>query len=282
MKIGVHMSMFCKNWDDDIIPFLEPLKEIGYDGVEVSLFGADRSSLGMVGKAIKNLDLEVNCGIGINSDTDISSHDKSVRDNGILFLKKCIDKTNEIGSKSLSGVITAPWQEFAMGCSRKERWKRSAEGIKIIGEYAQSAGVNINLEVLNRFESDFMNTLGEGSDFLELVGLDNVKLLADTFHMNIEENEIEQALQDNIKNIGYIHLCENHRGVPGTGHILWNNIFETLKANNYNEWITIESFVSSQGEVADGLSIWRDLGEPMVEAKRGFDYINKCVNKYKY
>lgn len=279
MKLGVHMSMFCKNWDDDIIPFLEPIKDIGYDGVEVSLFGADRNNLKKVSSELKRLDLKVNCGIGISSSTDISSKDKLIRKSGINFLKECIDITKEMGSDTLSGVIAAPWQEFAENDSKQERWKRSAKSINIIAEYANDLGVNINLEVLNRFESDFMNTLNEGTEFLKLVDFKNVNLLADIFHMNIEENDILKALRENKRNIGYIHICENHRGVPGTGHIEWNDIIKEIQNNKYNGFLTLESFVASEGEVAKGLSIWRDMGNPLEEAEKAFNYIKEIINK---
>ena len=279
MKIGVHMSMFCRKWEDEVTPYLEPLKAAGYDGVEISLYGANKEVLKKVGKVLKELELEVNCGVGITPETDISSKVPAVRENGILFLKECIDKTAEMGSKCLNGVLCSPWREFSHGNTRRERWKRSAGSMNIIGEYAGQYGIDLNVEVLNRFESDFINTLDEGTSFLKMVDAPNVRLLADTFHMNIEEDDIVSAVERNINNIGYIHCCENHRGVPGTGHILWNRFFRVLRNNDYDGWLTLESFVLSQNEVGNTLSIWRDMGEdPLVEAVKGFNYLDSLRN----
>ncbi len=283
MKLGIHMSMFCKRWTDDVTKYLEPIKAIGFDGVELSLYGADLKALNAVSKELNRLDLDVNCGIGITAETDISSQHKEIRDKGISFLKECINVAVSMGAKNLSGVLCAPWQSFSNGETRSERWKRSADCMTIIGSYAKQKGIQLNAEVLNRFESDFINTLEEGKEFLEMIRLPNVKLLADTFHMNIEENDMTLAVESNMDAIGYMHCCENHRGVPGTGHLSWESLFKVLKAHNYDGWLTIESFVLSGNEVGNALSLWRDMGrEPIKEAAKGFSFLNVLRNPNNY
>lgn len=279
MKIGVHMSMFCREWTDDIVPYLYGIKEIGFDGVEISLFGAQEQDLYVSFDAARQIGLEVNIGTGVTADTDISSEDPLVQQNGIRYLKRAVDIAHKAGAKVLSGVLYAPWQSFSFDRGKEDRWKRSAQGLRQVGEYAEKAGICLCCEVLNRFESNFINTLWEGEKFIDLVGLDNVKLLADTFHMNIEEDSLLGALVDHVHSIGHIHVCENHRGVPGTGHISWPEIIRVLQKNHYTGYLTMECFVRSGGPVADALFTWRSHGDPLSEVERGFRYLHKLINR---
>ncbi len=278
MKIAVHMSMFCKTWQDDVSQFFPQLKQAGFDGVEISLFGAEESKLKQVFQSAQNEGLEIICGTGIGEQTDISSADENVRQKGIDYLKSAVDLACLAGAKNINGVLYAPWQAFAIGENRNERWQRSAKSLRIVAQYAKTANISLNCEVLNRFESDFINTLDEGSSFLKLINETNVKLLADTFHMNIEENNIPSALEKNIANIGCIHVCENHRGVPGTGQINWVQIIEKLKQIGYKGYLDMECFVNAGTQVGNALFMWRNLAQsPLEEAVKGVNYLRNLL-----
>ena len=279
MKLAVHMSMFCRTWTDDIRPFFPKLKEMGFDGVEISLFGADWSCLRSVFIEARNNGLDIICGTGISTETDVSSKDAAVRQAGIQYLNSAVDLAAEYGAEFINGVLYAPWQVFALDEPLEERWKRSADSLHVVGEHAKKAGIGLNCEVLNRFETDFLNTLDEGSRFVHMIGLDNVKLLADTFHMNIEEKDICQALTSNIRNIGCVHICENHRGVPGTGHLNWRETVSTLEKAGYDQYLDMETFVEAGTEVGTALGIRRSSGlPPLEEAANGAAYMKKIMH----
>lgn len=276
MKLGVHMSMFCKNWTDDTTISLKHVKKIGYDGVEISLFGVEKQSLYHAFDVAHQLGLVVSCGTGLTPTTDISSPDAQVRENGIIYLKEAIDIAHKANARFINGVLYAPWQKFMPRQSKNERWSRSAQCLQTVGEYARQADISLNCEVLNRFETDFFNTLEEGSRFIKLIGLDNIRLLADTFHMNIEEDNLPKAVSDHFASIGCIHVCENHRGVPGTGHIPWEELMAILRQKNYNGFLTVESFVETSSAVADAMFTWRNIGSSaLAEAEKGFHFLSK-------
>ncbi len=275
MKVGVHLSMLCKTWQDDVSAQLEKLKEGGFDSVEISMYGIQRSQLGTVAKKAQNLGLDISLGTGITPDTDISSSDPAVQKAGIEYLKECCDFANDIGAKFINGVIYAPWQGFSKE-PRIERYKRSAQCLQEISDSINS-DLRLHCEVINRFETDFINTLEEGSEFLTIINRNNVKLLVDTFHMNIEEDSIVGAMNEYYNNIGCIHICENHRGVPGTGHIPFHDIISFLKKKEYNGYLIMESFVESGTEVGDGLFIWRKSKDALEEALKGCAYIKEII-----
>ena len=183
MKLAVHMSMFCRTWTDDITPYFSKLKEYGFDGVEISLFGARFDDLKKVFRAAADEGLEIICGTGIGPQTDVGSKDPAIRKSGIEYLCSAVDLAAEGGALFINGVLYAPWQAFGQGEPLEERRLRSAESLRIVGEYAAAKGIGLNCEVLNRFEGDLLNTLDEGSRFVSQIGLPGVGVLADTFHM---------------------------------------------------------------------------------------------------
>ena len=109
-----------------------------------------------------------------------------------------------------------------------------------VAEKAKAVGVTINLEIVNRFESNLLNTAAEGMDFLRDTVMDNVYLHLDTFHMNIEEADPAQAIALAGDRLGYFHVGESHRGYLGSGTIDFAPILDALIAQNYDDYITIE------------------------------------------
>lgn len=274
MKIGLHLSMLCKTWKDDVSPYLEALRDAGFDGVEISLYGASQDTLHRSFEKANALGFDIFCGSGVDEAHDPSSEDEQIREQALAYLKQCIDTTCLAHGKELHGVLYAPWQSFS-DLNREQRWKHSATVLREAAEYAKEHNIMLMVEVINRFESDFMNTLKQGSEFIQLVDHENVRLLVDTFHMNIEEDNIVDALTKYIDVIGSIHVCENHRGIPGSGQIHWQEFLHCLKTIGYDGYLIMETFSECGSEVAKGMSIYRELSkqEPILDAIKGYRYL---------
>lgn len=251
MKIGLHLSMLCKNWTDDTSVYLEELKREGFQGVEISLYGTTPDRLTKVFSKANSLGLNIFCGTGVDGEHDPSSEEPNIRKNAFSDIPK------------------------------EKRWENSAQVLREAAEYGAEKGIDLHVEVINRFESDFMNTLEEGAAFLEKVNHAHVKLLVDTFHMNIEEDNMFTSIKKYISKIGCIHICENHRGVPGTGHIDWKQLIETLEEVGYDGFLEMETFTEKGTEVARGMGIWRQIGKetPLEEAKKGIHFLKKTMKQ---
>lgn len=276
MKIGLHLSMLCRNWTDDVSVYLKELREAGFDGVEISLYGTTADHLHRVISEAQILGFDIFLGTGVDEMHNPSSEDEQIRAQALTYLRECIDLASDAHAIALQGVLYAPWQGFS-ALPRDQRWRNAASILHTAGDYAKDKGIRLHMEVINRFETDFMNTLDEGADFLHLLDHVDVHLLADVFHMNIEENDIMEALRRNIKQIGCIHVSENHRGVPGSGHIDWKALLSCLKEIEYNGYLIMETFVEAHTEVGDGMCMRRNLCErPAVEeAIRGLRYLRE-------
>jgi D-psicose/D-tagatose/L-ribulose 3-epimerase len=128
-----------------------------------------------------------------------------------------------------------------------------------MAEVAQTKGVKLALEPLNRFETDMINIVSQGLKFIDETGMDNVGFHLDTFHMHLEEKDSADAIRRAGKKIFHFHACENDRGVPGTGQVYWGEIAKALKDVNYQGPVVIESFTNQVKEIARAVCIWREI-----------------------
>jgi D-psicose/D-tagatose/L-ribulose 3-epimerase len=246
MKYGIHLSTFTKDWSEDVMQYISKVHDYGYDGVEFPLMSPLDFNTSKAKKLLRTYRLECTCGTGMNESRDISSKDKTIRENGINHLKSCINICNELESDCLGGVLYSPWGQCKMRSEAEDDIKRSLEALCEIGLYAEKNGVVLAMEILNRYESYFLNTVKQGKEYLKQIDSKNVKLHFDTFHSNIEEKNIYSAIKEGGQDIYHVHVSENDRGIPGTGSINWNSVKKGLREIKYNRWITLESFVASE------------------------------------
>lgn len=280
MKYGIHLSTFTKDWSEDVFGFIPKVYNYGYDGVEFPLMSPMDFDTKKARKMLSTYKLSCTCGTSMNLERDISSEDKHIRLNGVNHLKNCIDICNELESDCLGGVLYAPWGKLKMRSESTEDIKRSLETLNEIGIYAKAKGVVIALEVLNRYESYFLNTVKEGKQYIKKIGNSNVKLHFDTFHSNIEEKNLYTAIKEGGQDIYHVHVCENDRGIPGTGNIDWCDVKKGLKDINYDRWITLESFVLPECNAGKDVFIWRKIEkDPDTVAYESIKFLKKLFRE---
>lgn len=276
MKYSIHLSTYTKSWSEDVLQYINISKKLGYDGVEFPLMDPEKFLVSKAKKLLVDNGLECTCGTGMNLNRDISSIDKTIRNNGINHLKKCIDICNELETDCLGGVLYAPWGQYKTRDEGKENIKISLENLSKLGDYAKEKGVVLALEMINRYETYFLNTIEDGKKYLKEINNSNVKLHFDTFHANIEEKDMKQALINGGKDIYHVHFCENDRGIPGNGQINWEEVKEGLCYIDYNRWITVENFVMPNCEVGKDTFIWREIEtDGLTVAKESIEFIKK-------
>lgn len=280
MKFGIHLSTYTKTWSEDVFQYIEPSKAYGYDGVEFPLMDPEYFDVKKAKKLLKDYDMQCTCGTGLNSNRDISSLDLVVQSKGVEHLRKCIDICSELETDCLGGVLYAPWGQYMTRHEGKERIESSLMNLAHIGDYAKKKGVVLALEILNRYETYFLNTVEEGKQYLKQINHPNIKLHFDTFHANIEEKSLKDALVNGDKDIYHIHFCENNRGIPGTGHINWQEVKEGLCHIGYDRWITLENFVMPNCEVGKDVFIWRSIDKSGNKvAKEGIKFMKHLMTE---
>ncbi len=267
MKIGVHLALWAKQWDDDVIPYANIAADLGFDGVELSLLGMTTDRIRAIRQAVEGRNLEITCTTGLSPQTDISSVDPALRVAGVDYLMQSIATTAALGGRLLTGVLYAPWN-VRVQADRAPRWDHCVAGLLQVARVAEEAGVTLGLEAINRFETDLVNTAAQATRLCEDVGSPAVGVLLDTFHMNMEEKHIGDAIRATGKHLVHMHCDENDRGVPGSGHIPWDEVFTALRDIRYAGWLTLEMFVAANQSVSSDLAIWRQIEPDSTEAAR--------------
>ncbi len=195
--------------------------------------------------------------------------DKAIAAHGVEILKRTIALTRDLGGRKVAGILSTS-HGLQTEAPTRDQWNRSAATLAKVAETAKAAGVTLNLEIVNRFESNLLNTAAQGLAFIEDTGSDNIFLHLDTFHMNIEEADVGLAIRHAAKKIGYVHIGESHRGFLGTGNIDFAAIFDALTAIGYSDDLSFESFSSEivDENLSKKTAIWRNLWTDNMELAR--------------
>lgn len=267
-KIGIHLSYWQETWADPLPPLFDKAKQAGFDVAELPLLSPLTMDFHALKSALDQAGLAASCGTGLSAATDITHPDADIRAAGMAHLRACLDGAAILGSPVLGGLTYAPWGVFPDD-GRQQRRKQCIESLKEIATYAASRNVTMCLEVVNRFEGYLVNTVEQGLALLQEVGgYESLKLHLDTFHMNIEEDDIAQAIRMAGGQLGHFHCVANNRKAPGQGHINWGQVRTALKTIHYQGYLVAESFVNPAGEVGEGLYIWRPLAQSLDDNAR--------------
>jgi D-psicose/D-tagatose/L-ribulose 3-epimerase len=263
-KIGIYYLYWTKTWSVDLCFYISKAARMGFDILEVSskrILELSRSEQERIKKAAETNNLELTFCLTLLSPHDISSEDRNIRQEGIDYVRRNIKLVREMGGRSLSGVMSGAWcpTESPEYKNKPVYVRRSMESMKEIVKTAEDSGVVCNVEVVNRYEQFMLNTSEEAVAYVAGVGSPNLKIHLDTFHMNIEEVSMEEAILKAGDKLGHFHVGENNRNLPGRGHIGWEEVIAALRRIEYSGNIVMEPFVLPEGEVGRALRVWRDL-----------------------
>ena len=282
MKIGFNMLLWTTNLVEDQFDLLKKIKDVGYDGVEIPIFGGEEkvSHFANIGKVLKDNGLDCTS-VTVIPDEDrspISNNEKS-RANALEYMKWAIDCSATLGSEILGGPYHQPLGIFSGEPPSQKEKEYAAKVHQDAADYAKQVSINLSIEPLNRFECYFLNIGQDASDYVDLVDRDNFGYLYDTFHANIEEKDPVGIINKTINNINHIHISENDRGTPGKGNVPWAETFEAIKNSGYDGWLTIEAFGRALPDLAAATRVWRDFFPSKEEVyEEGYKFIKTNIS----
>ncbi len=265
MKFGVNTFIWSAGIDSEVLNLLPAMKEAGFDGVELPLIRPAEIPVREVRGGLERTGLECTLCSVLPRELSAISEDSAVREKTRSHLADCVRVAAEAGAKLIAGPLYSPVGYLPGRRRTEDEWKWALECYRSLGDTLRSHGVTIAIEPLNRFETYFLNTAADGLALAAEIGHPNVGLLFDTFHANIEEQDVARALRLVAPHLKHFHASENDRGIPGTGHTDWQGVFAALAEMQYDGWVTIESFGFALGDLSAAASIWRDLA-PSAEA----------------
>ena len=259
MKYAAHSMMWTATFTEKDLGLFDRLKRMGFDGLEIFLNHPESLPMEKIKEKMNETGMGCTLSVGLGKEQNLISPDRGARDAGVAFLKEAVDVACELGTDVVSGVIYAAWGEFTGKMRTEDEWNYSKECLLKVAKYTEGKGVVLALEPVNRFETYFLNTIEDTRKMVEEINHPNVRIHADTYHINIEEESFYGAIEMAGEYLYHVHLCENNRGIPGTGHVPWDDVFRALRELNYDRWAVVESFVPAVEEVARMTAIWRQL-----------------------
>ncbi len=259
MKFGMNLLLWTGDLDESILPTLEMLKAMGYDGVELPMFDLTVKKYASWAQRLDDLELQRTAVTVRGEEDNPISPDATVRAAGVANNKKAIDCCQAAGCTHLVGPFHSALGCFSGQGPTEDEWKWGVESMAEVAEYAGQCGVTLGVECLNRFECYFLNTHADSARFAKAVNHPNCRVMYDTFHANIEEKNTASAIRACADVLTHVHISENDRSTPGSGNVRWQENFDALKEVGYDGWLMIEAFGLALPELVAATKIWRRM-----------------------
>jgi D-psicose/D-tagatose/L-ribulose 3-epimerase len=262
MQFGVNGWVWTSPVNTQAFEELAPkVRKMGFDLFEFGIESTSDLDYARAATVAKDNGLAVSVCAAMGPDRDLIHEDAGIRQSGMDYVRHCIDAASTLGAANVVGplysAVGRTWQQTAD--ERRRDTDLLVDQLKKLSAQAADKGVTLCVEPLNRFETSFLNLASQAIEVVDRVGNPACGLLLDTFHMNIEEKSIGEALRAAGPRLKHVHGCENDRGAPGSGHVPWDEVGDALKAVGYDGPVVIESFTSKVKTIARAAAIWRSF-----------------------
>lgn len=260
MPFGINLLCLTDFVEAAHLPAIRQIKGLGYDGVEVPVLRGEPGHYAWLGAELDRIGLRRTVTAIVPSpEADPTSADDAVRQAGLKHLDWALDCAAALGAESLGGPFHAPIGHFTGFGPTEKEWARGAAAHRHLADRAAALGMILALEPLNRFETHFLNTAAQARDYAGMVGHPAFRIMYDTFHANIEEQDQARAIRTLGPAMGVLHISENDRGIPGRGHIDFSAVFRATRAESFDGWVVLEAFGAGLPEIAAATRVWRPL-----------------------
>ena len=260
-NLGLHSLVYTSDWTAaNAHRVFGAAADLGYDLVELLMFDPNATDTALTARVSQEYSVGIVTGICGTLTADLSNPDPEIAQRGEELIGDAINAARDMGATMLGGPTFSAVHRYTRAPSEIAR-ERVVDSYGRIADKASAAGIRVGLESLNRYESNFINTVGQAADIVRAVGSDALFVHADLFHMNIEEGDLATAISSVADVLGYVHVAESNRGPLGTGNTDWASFFAALARIDYRGPITFESFSPSVlgPDFANLVGLWRVL-----------------------
>ena len=263
MKYGIYYAYWEKEWKSDFIPYIKKVQSLGFDILEVAcgnFVNMDKDYFKELRLIAQEYGITLTGGYGPSPAHNLSSPELAIVNNAFEFYNDIFKKMDLADIRSIGGALYSYWPiDYNIDIDKEADLERSIKNMKTLADMADAYGIELYMEVLNRFEGYLLNECSEALAYVEAVNKKNVKIMLDTFHMNIEEDSFAQAIKLAGSHLGQLHVGEANRKPPRPGRMPWVEIANSLKEIEFDGNIVMEPFVSMGGQVGKDIRIWRDI-----------------------
>lgn len=279
MKYGMNLLLWTGEVTDQMLPVCQQLKQAGFDGVELPMFNLDLDYAAL-GRQLDSIGL-ARTAVTIRGEEDNPiSPDAAIRAKGIELTKKTLDCCAAAGAETLVGPYHSALGYFSGAGPTADEWKWGVDSMRQVAEHAGSVGVRLGVEALNRFECYLLNSHRDSARFVREVDHPACGMMYDTFHANIEEKSVTDAVKAGGDKLIHIHISENDRSTPGAGAVRWDENFDAITGSGYDGWLVIEAFGLALPEIAAATKIWRRMFDDEIKlATDGLRFMKSEIEK---
>lgn len=263
MQYGIYYAYWETEWGGNFVPYVEKCARLGFDVLEVACGAFDRENDAFfheLAAAARANGMALTGGYGPRKEHDLATADNAQAEQTFRFYADMFRKMELAGIDRLGGALYSYWPAHGTPQTDKAAdTARSVRRMQRLADLASDHGITLGMEALNRFEGYLINTAQECIDYVRAVDRPNVKVMLDTFHMNIEERNIGAAIRLAGKDLCHLHLGEQNRMVPGKGSLPWQEIGQALRDIEYQGVTVMEPFVMTGGTIGEQIKVWRNL-----------------------
>ena len=271
MLYGIYNAYWTHEWSANYEYYIPKVKKLGFDVLEISCAALTRDyaadeKIRDLKKCADDNGIVLTVGYGPTKEQNLCSSDEAVVKKAMAFFEMILPKLQMMDIKVLGGGLYSYWPlDPSMPMDKEKDTERAIQNMRKLSKVAEACDVTLGMEVLNRYEGYMMNTCEEALRFIDAVDSSHVKVMLDTFHMNIEEDNMAAAIRLAGDKLGHLHLGEQNRRVPGKGSMPWQEIGQALRDINYQGAAVMEPFVMRGGTVGSEIKVWRDLVPDVTE-----------------
>lgn len=279
IRLGMHASLWAATWTREAAELAVPeAAQHGLEVIEFPLLAPQSVDAPHSRKLFDKHGIAPTCSLCLSQDTMAQLHPERAS----AFLITALDKAAEVGSRFLGGVTYSALGYRSGQPPTEGEYENIVKALKPAARHARKLGITLGLEPCNRYETHLLNTTAQALELIERLDEPNVTIHLDTYHMNIEEKGIGNAIKAAGPKTSYIHISESDRGVPGTGTIDWNDCFAALKASGFSGDLVVESFVTLPPEIASALSVWRAVAKDRHEVlEHGVPFLKRLMKDHR-
>jgi len=278
MRFGVHCRLWTTGWTSANLDLIDRARALGFDVFEIPLLNLAAVEPVAIRRRAEAAGIAIIGTMGLPRDKGLATADAAVRQDTVAFLKAAAERAREMGSPLLGGMIYAVPGRFSGRGPTAEEIRWLVEGLSEVALHAQRYGVTLAVEPVNRYETYLLNTTAQAQAVVDAIGLPNVGLLLDTYHMNIEDRGIAATIRRHARSLRHLHLNESDRGMLGGGNLDWAGLFAALREIGYQGIGSLETFGASSPELPAVTSIWRELfPSPDALAREGLAFLRSQV-----
>lgn len=276
-QIGVNAWVWASPVTTEAFARLAPaVAAMGFDLIEVGIESPGDLDYRRAAEIARAQGLAVSVCAAMGPDRDLIHADEQIRASGMSYVRHCIDAAQTLGARNVIGplysAVGRTWQ--ATEDERRRDVDLLVRQLRALAAYAAERGVWLGVEPLNRFETSFINLTAQAIEVADRVDHPSCGVMLDTFHMNVEERSIGDAIRAAGPRMRHMHACENDRGAPGSGHVPWDEVAQACRDIGFDGPFVIESFTSQIKSIARAAAIWRTFAPSQDDlARNGLAYL---------